>query len=272
MIRGGTPGQDSVLGLLMPEEYVVRADGSNLGDAIQHFGGVRRYANGGLVVNASTPPVSGIQSAVDSVFNSMVAGLDFSSAAASAASSAFGNGGSGGNAANKAIVQALASNVFGWASQLGALNYVEMRESGYNNTAQNPTSTAYGMFQFLDSTWGSYGPKTSNPYLQAMYGLEYIKGRYGDPSGAAAHEQQFNWYDTGGIWPSGTSGGNASGHDERVLSGSQTDWFEAGRAAAGGGGNTDLLEEIKGLRADIQALPNQYQLNARQGFGNGGIR
>jgi hypothetical protein len=72
-----------------------------------------------------------------------------------------------------------------------------MRESGYNNTAQNPGSTAYGMGQFLDSTWGKYGPKTSDPYLQSLYTLEYIKANFNDPNGAAAHERAFNWYGNG---------------------------------------------------------------------------
>ena len=70
------------------------------------------------------------------------------------------------------------------------------KESGWNNLAQNPTSTAYGIAQFLDSTWGDYGtgPKTSDPTLQITYGLMYIKGKYGDPIKAWQHEQAYNWY------------------------------------------------------------------------------
>ena len=63
------------------------------------------------------------------------------------------------------------------------------QESGFNAKAQNPTSTAYGIAQFLDSTWGPYGPKTSNPGLQIKYGLEYIHDRYGNPLAAEAHER-----------------------------------------------------------------------------------
>ena len=81
-----------------------------------------------------------------------------------------------------------------------------MQESGFNNTAQNPTSTAYGIFQFLNSTWAAYGvPKTSNPQLQAVAGARYINARYGDPIGALAHERAFNWYDQGGLMPQGLS-------------------------------------------------------------------
>lgn len=86
-------------------------------------------------------------------------------------------------AANEALVKSVAVP-YGWAvgAEWTALNNVVMAESGYRNTAQNPTSTAYGMFQFLDSTWASVGgTKTSVALMQAVYGLKYIKQRYGDP-------------------------------------------------------------------------------------------
>ena len=97
---------------------------------------------------------------------------------------------------NVAIVQSLAAK-YGWGSgpEWQALTEVINRESGFNNNAQNPTSTAYGIFQFLDSTW-TYGgiAKTSNPTLQTEAGLLYIKARYGDPIAAEAHEQAYGWY------------------------------------------------------------------------------
>jgi hypothetical protein len=39
--------------------------------------------------------------------------------------------------------------------------YVMMRESGGSLTAQNPSSTASGKWQFLDSTWAGYGGYSS---------------------------------------------------------------------------------------------------------------
>jgi Transglycosylase-like domain len=39
--------------------------------------------------------------------------------------------------------------------------YVMNRESGGSLTAQNPTSTASGKWQFLDSTWNNYGGYSS---------------------------------------------------------------------------------------------------------------
>lgn len=84
---------------------------------------------------------------------------------------------------------------FGWGTdQQDPLIKLWNQESGWNPNAQNPTSTAYGIAQFLDSTWGPYGSKTSDPSLQIKYGLEYIRDRYHDPAGAWLHEQQNNWY------------------------------------------------------------------------------
>jgi hypothetical protein len=80
-----------------------------------------------------------------------------------------------------------------WSSLVSLIN----SESGFNNVAQNPTSTAYGLFQFLDSTWKGYGPKTSNPDLQSHYGLKYIHDRYGDPIKAWNFKKAHNWYDKG---------------------------------------------------------------------------
>jgi hypothetical protein len=52
---------------------------------------------------------------------------------------------------NKKIVMDLAASQYGWSGkEWDALYAVIMRESGFRNTAQNPTSTAYGMFQFLN--------------------------------------------------------------------------------------------------------------------------
>ena len=69
------------------------------------------------------------------------------------------------------------------------------KESGWNPNAQNPTSSAYGIPQFLDSTWAGTGiAKTSDGYRQIDAGLIYINNRYGSPCGAWAHSQAHNWY------------------------------------------------------------------------------
>ena len=83
----------------------------------------------------------------------------------------------------------------GDASQFSCLESLWGRESGWNPNAQNPTSTAYGIPQFLDSTWAGTGiGKTSDGYRQIDAGLIYINNRYGSPCGAWSHSQSTGWY------------------------------------------------------------------------------
>jgi hypothetical protein len=106
----------------------------------------------------------------------------------------FGVGGGGGAApagltGNKGVVYQAMLNAGYGPEQWPALDQLMMHESGYSPTAHNP-SGAYGMFQFMPYTWGPYGAPTSDPATQALYGMEYIKNRYGTPS--AAWAQYFN--------------------------------------------------------------------------------
>ncbi len=81
-----------------------------------------------------------------------------------------------------------------WADSPGLAEILD-HESGFDPNAQNPSSTAYGLFQFLDSTWASVGAtKTSDPYLQCVAGLQYIHQRYGDPDAAWTFWQAHHWY------------------------------------------------------------------------------
>jgi hypothetical protein len=80
-------------------------------------------------------------------------------------------------------------------SQFSCLESLWGKESGWNPNAQNKTSTAYGIPQFLDSTWASTGiAKTSNGYRQIDAGLIYIDSRYGSPCGAWSHSKATGWY------------------------------------------------------------------------------
>ena len=86
----------------------------------------------------------------------------------------------------------------GWGDQWADLDWLVTRESGWNPNAQNPTSTAYGLFQFLNGTWGSVGAKkTSDPLKQIQAGLKYIQQRYGDVRGARSFWERNNWYADG---------------------------------------------------------------------------
>ena len=108
-----------------------------------------------------------------------------------------------------------------WAND-PALAALLQSESSFNWTAQNPTSTAFGLFQFLDQTWAGTGvgksdaspPTARSPYQRkrpipgknnsadswrfwmCYAGLVYIQQRYGTPQRAYAHwlAQSPHWY------------------------------------------------------------------------------
>lgn len=112
-----------------------------------------------------------------------------------------GAGLSGNPAANRRLGMQLNAQR-GWSSHWAALDALVMSESGWRNTAQNPTSTAYGIGQFLNSTWAGVGyRKTSDPRTQILAMLEYIARRYGNPSRAWAFKRSHNWYAGGGVVP-----------------------------------------------------------------------
>jgi len=87
------------------------------------------------------------------------------------------------------------SKLGGDSGEFSCLESLWGRESGWNPNAQNPSSSAYGIPQFLDSTWAGTGiSKTSDGYRQIDAGLIYINSRYGSPCGAWGHSQSTGWY------------------------------------------------------------------------------
>lgn len=101
---------------------------------------------------------------------------------------------------NKQIAKQMAPS---WANgpQWKALEALWTRESGWNQYADNASSSAYGIPQALPGTkMGSAGKDwRTNPATQIAWGLQYIAGRYGSPAGAWDHETRFGWYGDGGI-------------------------------------------------------------------------
>jgi hypothetical protein len=86
---------------------------------------------------------------------------------------------------------------FGWSSsEFGCLQSLWNAESGWNPSASNPISGAYGIPQALPgSKMASAGPDwQSNPATQIKWGLGYIKQVYGSPCAAWSHEQSTGWY------------------------------------------------------------------------------
>lgn len=93
-------------------------------------------------------------------------------------------------------------------SEWSALENILNKESGFNPAARNPSSGAFGMFQFLgheNDKYGALGAYSSDPARQSAAGLQYIKDRYGSPSNAWAFWQANGWYENGGPTPPGRS-------------------------------------------------------------------
>lgn len=75
------------------------------------------------------------------------------------------------------------------------LAYIKYRESSGNPTAQNPKSSAYGLYGFLDGTWNTVGcVKTSDPKEQERCAIKYMEQRYGGIEGAYYHHLVHDWY------------------------------------------------------------------------------
>jgi tape measure domain-containing protein len=90
------------------------------------------------------------------------------------------------------------------ASWLEPLKWIVGHESSGDPHAKNPNSTAAGLFQIIDSTWAASRDKALpddifNPVINAIGGIRYIKGRYGDPWEAVDFWKAHNHYAEGGI-------------------------------------------------------------------------
>jgi hypothetical protein len=86
---------------------------------------------------------------------------------------------------------------FHWSRrQFPYLDKLWSRESSWNVRAENLYSGAYGIPQAVPGAkMASAGPHwETSARTQIMWGLEYIKARYGSPAGAWEHELATGWY------------------------------------------------------------------------------
>lgn len=96
--------------------------------------------------------------------------------------------------------QAIAAEMtagLGWGGgEFDCLVALWNRESGWNSSAQNSSSGAYGIPQALpgDKMSSAGADWQSNPATQIAWGLDYITGRYGTPCGAWGHSESVGWY------------------------------------------------------------------------------
>lgn len=85
---------------------------------------------------------------------------------------------------------------YAWGiDQWDSFNNIIEHESDWNPKSQNPTSTAYGLGQFLNSTWKwmEY-TKTDDPKIQIHAIIKYIETVYGTPDKAWSVWQKQKWY------------------------------------------------------------------------------
>ena len=95
----------------------------------------------------------------------------------------------------QSFAQTLANATWG-PGQFGYLNLLWSRESGWNPTATNPVSGAFGIAQALPAVkMASTGLDwATDPYTQIIWGVGYIHAAYGTPQAAWAHELAVGWY------------------------------------------------------------------------------
>ncbi|WAX80329.1 lytic transglycosylase domain-containing protein [Streptomyces sp. KMM 9044] len=99
-------------------------------------------------------------------------------------------------AATTGSAQATAQSMIGDSAQYQCFSNIVQHESGWNPTATNASSGAYGLVQALPaSKMASAGSDwKTNPATQISWGLSYMNERYGSPCAAWDFWQANNWY------------------------------------------------------------------------------
>lgn len=114
-----------------------------------------------------------------------------------------------------------------------AESWIIMRESGNRTTAQNPTSSAFGLGQLIYANRVAYGsrigvdPNTTDYSAQLRMFRMYVAERYGTAENAKAFWQANGWYDNGGVANGVGYMAKNTLEPERVLSPRQTRAFES---------------------------------------------
>ena len=97
----------------------------------------------------------------------------------------------------KEMARQILKNKFGYGSnQFACFNNIIMRESMWKVNATNPSSGAYGIPQALPgSKMASEGSDwRTNPATQIIWGVKYMKDRYGSPCAAWSFKAANGWY------------------------------------------------------------------------------
>lgn len=80
--------------------------------------------------------------------------------------------------------------------QWSSFYFIIQRESNWNHTAQNPTSSAYGLAQTMMSLYEDELTEDfrTNPYEQIDWAIDYAESRYGDAKNAKVFWQENHWW------------------------------------------------------------------------------
>jgi cell wall-associated NlpC family hydrolase len=153
-----------------------------------------------------TSELAAIMGALSGSIGAGPVGLTSTSNSATSGSSGTGTGnGSAGNGNGKNDISSLQTYAksllgqYGWSGEWDSFNKIVMSESGWNVSATNPSSGAYGIPQSLP---GNKMAKAGNDWrtngdTQLRWMMDYIKGRYGDPNAAWSYHQSHNSYAVG---------------------------------------------------------------------------
>jgi hypothetical protein len=139
----------------------------------------------------------------------------------------------------------------------GAMQWIIAHESGGNPRAQNPHSSASGLFQMIDGTWRAYGGSTAHAKdasvaEQQAVASRYVASRYGSWENAQRFWQSHGYYDRGGyLMPGTTMATNATGVPERVLSPTETRAYDQ---APVGRHDSALIAELRSQNQQLRAL------------------
>lgn len=98
---------------------------------------------------------------------------------------------------SQAFAKSYMESKYSWGeNQHSCLVNLWNRESGWRHTADNPTSSAYGIPQALPGKkMASAGADwKTNPETQIKWGLKYIDKRYKTPCGAWSAFKKKGWY------------------------------------------------------------------------------
>jgi hypothetical protein len=216
--------------MLSNGEFVVNAKSTSQNLGLLHAinSGVQKFADGGVATRFKGlgDTAGNIRHWAQGINHELVATLRAlahtlqQQLRAQARANASGGGGPGLSNGTKGVYERYAFSLFpryGWGSnQRGPLINLWNQESGWNPTARNPSSGAYGIPQALPASKipGGYH---STPGAQIRWGESYIKSAYGSPANAWSHEIAHNWYDNGGVLQPHSVGINHSGRPEAVF-------------------------------------------------------